>query len=704
MTGHAGCLALFVAAPAFLYAGAAAATLPVLIHLLNRRRYRRVRWAAMEFLLAAERSGRRRVELRDWLLVVLRSLAMLGIGLLVAGLHCDSPAGPRQAMHHLVLLDDSVSMGAARQGGGTVWQQAIEQIVRLAKHLAANSPGSSLRIVRASRTDEPVFDVERLTANEAARLATLLGAELPSYRAGVLAGAVNQAQPGEGALHVVSDLQAGDWKAIDSAMIERLGPAMVEVIDAGPADQANMAAGQLSFERPRPVTHVPLRLQCGVHNFGPAPRSPGSLRLAVGPAAQPAAEGSSVPVGQTAAVPLTLSFETSGPQPVAVEIGADSLPADNTVHQVIPVAEALRVALVAEGADALLLATALRPEGRQSSGIEVTRLSPAELESLAADRFDVVCICNLGRPSTGAAAALEGHAAAGGGVLFFVGDQVDPAAWNQVFYRDLVALLPAPLDQVRDGPAGGSQLSLAEGAKLLPSIAAAPAVLLGGPRVHRWYGLKAPPANRPANTVLKLDGGDPLIAVRNRAGLVTTTADKNWTDLPDHPLYVALCIELAQTLSRPAVWTAPVHVGEALEVDLGAEAAGRRVALHRPSYPRTPPVELTADARGRVVFGDTTEPGVYWLEAQQAGRPVERQGKAVNIDPAESDLRAVPAAELAARLGVSVSGAVAAEAKAPQRPLWRWVLGALAFLLGLEQLLAWRFGRAGRSFAGEPPA
>ncbi|MEX2185721.1 MAG: BatA domain-containing protein [Pirellulales bacterium] len=68
----------------FAIAGAAAATGPVVIHLLNRRRFRVVRWGAMDFLRQAIRRNRRILELRDLLLLVLRTLAVLLFGLALA--------------------------------------------------------------------------------------------------------------------------------------------------------------------------------------------------------------------------------------------------------------------------------------------------------------------------------------------------------------------------------------------------------------------------------------------------------------------------------------------------------------------------------------------------------------------------------------------------------------------------------------------
>ncbi|MBC7351188.1 MAG: BatA domain-containing protein, partial [Thermogutta sp.] len=67
---------MFVA-PWFILGGMLAAAGVVLIHLLHRRRFRVVHWAAMEFLLQAARRSRRMIELRDWLLLLLRMACLL---------------------------------------------------------------------------------------------------------------------------------------------------------------------------------------------------------------------------------------------------------------------------------------------------------------------------------------------------------------------------------------------------------------------------------------------------------------------------------------------------------------------------------------------------------------------------------------------------------------------------------------------------
>ena len=71
-------------ASSFAIAGAIAAAGPILIHLLNRRRFKTVNWAAMDFLREAIERNRKILHLRDILLLALRMLAVLLFGLVLS--------------------------------------------------------------------------------------------------------------------------------------------------------------------------------------------------------------------------------------------------------------------------------------------------------------------------------------------------------------------------------------------------------------------------------------------------------------------------------------------------------------------------------------------------------------------------------------------------------------------------------------------
>src|ERR1051325_5204716 len=96
---------------AALTVGGALVSAPILIHLINRMRFKRLRWAAMEFLLKAQKRSRRRLIIEQLLLLMLRCLLVLLTALLVSrflGFSFGSVAD--QETIHVVILDDTLSM------------------------------------------------------------------------------------------------------------------------------------------------------------------------------------------------------------------------------------------------------------------------------------------------------------------------------------------------------------------------------------------------------------------------------------------------------------------------------------------------------------------------------------------------------------------------------------------------------------------
>src|ERR1700684_4067713 len=97
----------------FLWWGLPLVGVPVLIHLINMLRHRRVQWAAMEFLLASQRKHRKWIILKQLLLLLLRMAAVAAVVFMVAQPLLRAQWGALfggSRTHHIVLLDDSYSM------------------------------------------------------------------------------------------------------------------------------------------------------------------------------------------------------------------------------------------------------------------------------------------------------------------------------------------------------------------------------------------------------------------------------------------------------------------------------------------------------------------------------------------------------------------------------------------------------------------
>src|SRR5215510_12718978 len=97
--------------PAAMAFGVTGVSVPVIIHLINRMRFRRIRRAAMEFLLKAQKRNRRRLIIEQLILLALRCILVAMVGLLVMRFVGFSFAdfAAKQGLH-IVLLDDTLSM------------------------------------------------------------------------------------------------------------------------------------------------------------------------------------------------------------------------------------------------------------------------------------------------------------------------------------------------------------------------------------------------------------------------------------------------------------------------------------------------------------------------------------------------------------------------------------------------------------------
>src|SRR5437773_993956 len=154
--------------PYTMVAGAALVSSPIIIHLINRLRYRRVKWAAMEFLLKSQKRNRRRLIIEQLILLALRILLVLLIGVLLARFISDALALTQpQSTQHVVVLDDTASMGDAwRQDGQPrstfdVAKKAIVEDIAGGAAQAQSGGAQALEIVRLCALDA-LFRIDRL--------------------------------------------------------------------------------------------------------------------------------------------------------------------------------------------------------------------------------------------------------------------------------------------------------------------------------------------------------------------------------------------------------------------------------------------------------------------------------------------------------------------------------------------------------------
>ncbi len=727
-------------------------SVPIVIHLLNRRRFQVVRWAAMEFLLQANRKNRRRVRLEHLLILLLRCLAMALIALAVSRPVATSGAlaglpGVGDPVERIVLLDDSGSMGH-RTGRTTAWERARQVVKRLVEDLEAEDKGDLLTIVRASRPDVPDL-LQGAARNERTKAALRalaeaepapLALDAPRLIERAVRRVVDDPQgPRQRVVYVVTDLRRRDWVG-EGDVLRALGEALraappdlrVLLVDAGDDETRNLGVTALAPTEKLAMVGVPLELVVRVANRGEAPVFDVPLMLEAGESRIPLPPIARIDAGQEAVARHRYTFPGPGVHALSVRLPDDALPLDDVRHVALEVRERLRV-LIVEGDDAAdgplggeadLLRLALAPPGDVLTGIEPVVVGAEALREADLSGYDAIVACNLEAWPAERVSDLERFVQRGGGLALFVGDLVDEAAWSRDLYKAGQGLLPCPLGRrveverddeapQLDAPPEGDEHPLSH------VFQGDRNPFLRRVRARVRLSCRLTEADSTSRVVLRLAEPErtPFIVEKpfgaGRVVLLNTTADLAWSSWPKDPSYIVTTQELVRLLAPAATAGRNLGCGEPLERAINPARTWPRATVEVPG--QEAPTELHAEPRPGsealwLSLPETRRAGLYVLRLEpRSGDPV-REPFAVNPDPAEGDLARAEGEQVTAALeGLPVrvvkpgaEGDVLTQSDGTRTELWRACLLLLTVALGLEQVLAWRAARhASTASAGE---
>jgi len=240
--------------PGYFAAAAALVSAPIIIHLINRMRFKRIRWAAMEFLLKAQKRNRRRLIIEQLLLLALRCILVALVGLLVMRFVGFSFAdfAAKQALH-IVVIDDTLSMtDQIKEGDRTtdsfqkakkeLWDKVVKKISQVnSKDRIMLLPLSKLAMDR----DFEVKTYDRLYADQNLKeletdLANLEPTKLHvSMQLGVKKAQdiINNNVESRITLYILSDFRDKDWYAAkDDKEKESIGKSAKSATKAGPSE------------------------------------------------------------------------------------------------------------------------------------------------------------------------------------------------------------------------------------------------------------------------------------------------------------------------------------------------------------------------------------------------------------------------------------------------------------------------------------
>jgi hypothetical protein len=724
--------ALGFANPLLLY-GLAAASIPIVIHLLNRRKFREMPWAAMRFLLAAIRKNRRRIRIEQWLLLAIRTLIILLVVAAMAKPFLEAFGAVIVGIrtHRVLVLDSSLSMGY-KSGDASRFDQAKALAAQLVKDSRRGDAVSVILMGDPPRVviGDPSYnlgDVKR----EVDDLAISDGGTDLVKTLDNVAKVLEGSQISQKEVVFLTDLQAASWRlppeAIEAAKrvfarLEARRPRFV-VIDLGKSGGANCAVTDLKLDAPVVTTGSTVLVRAVLRNFG-TERSDGvRVRLTADNSLGPE-EIVDLPPGED--VPVVFRQQFTGPVDHLVEVAIDddALARDNRRSMVVPVRDSVRVLLVdghyrseAYEAETDYLAQALSP-GEEPAGapkpIRVEVVSESRFSHRELTPFDVVVLCNVAQFTPPEVAALDDFLEQGGGVIVFGGDQVVADNYNRLLYADGKGLLPVPF-----GPSIGDAAKKEAGFFFNPLgfrhpivaefQAQSDPVVAGLTQAMTWqyHKLARPKEGSKAQVAIEFTSGDPAIieTIRHRGTvfLIATSADTGWTSWPIHRSYLPIMEQMVFLAAAGRLTERNIRVGQPFDQSFPAASGAAGVTVITPA-PKQQVVTSKLQVSGGVSqfhFEQTDVAGRYQVKIDP---PVaEDRSFAVNTDPAESDLVKLDRSGLSEQFPNwnfdyrTDFRELTRDASAVGRrgELHRPLLYAFFGLLLVESFLAWKFGHHG---------
>jgi hypothetical protein len=624
-------------APLFL-AGAAAAAIPIVLHLLKREPEPRVKFSAVKLLKRAPVEDADKRHLRELILLALRVAALLLLALAFARPFFATGAAVASSGVTVVALDVSYSMSAPGR---------FDRAKQLAKDAIARAPSGDLVgvVTFADEAEIVAKPTEDRTLAAAAVDQATPGFGATRYR-GALSAASQTFGGRRATIVVVTDLQENGWDAGDRVSVPV--SARIEVADVGamPPDLAVVAV--------RPQND---RVVATIRNTGPRARDARARLVIDGRAAGDATAS----IAPNQAADVTFAGAPRG-LAAAVEVDdPDGIQADNVRYAVLGGTSQSTLLVVSGsgdlGREGFYVQHALAAGGAAGGGYQVLSAAGSQLSGWSDDRLAphaaVLVVSTRGLERRGRE-AVAAYARKGGGVLIAAGADVDG-------------------DVIADVLGSGSTLQVVTATGMKPEPRALAPADVRHPIFQRFAGNAATLGLATFQNVARIGGsacqtlarfttGEAALiecpAGEGRALVLASDLDNRWNDFPLRATFVPFLHEVVRYLAN-----ARAHASEYLVVDAPSGA------------PRTPGVVTLSGA------------------TPSTGAPPRRV--AINVDAREADPSRMSADEFqSAVTRLKDVGSSEARIEARQQEdsqhLWQYVLALVAVTLAVEGLFAAR--------------
>ena len=661
----------------FAIAGAIGASIPLILHLLNRERARRLIFSTVRFIQMSHQTNVRRHKLKRLLLLLMRILMLALLGLAFARpFFADAPVitqktgGKRNAV---IILDTSYSM----QYEG-VFENAKKEAVEILDGLDASDAACLILSSDNARVVAPL-------GSEFSHIRTALNnAETSDEHTDYLdamqtADEVLQSIPiGGKQVYLIGDMQKRGWENFIET--DKLSPnVQIYFVDVRAEKPQNYAVTEISVPPVVLKEQKASQLVARVHNFGDEPVENLQVRLFIDGNAIDSVELDIEPDDLADAV-FKVEFQDEATHTGWVELPEDALGVDNKRYFTLQSLQSIKVHAVREQqrtrsryqtVETFFMKKAL------ASGSDAVQIDFTESVSVpnasTLESVDVFILADVAELSSGEAERVKAYVAAGGGLIVTVGDNIDADVYKQRLSGE-TGLMPCDFVQAVGDALNREQFRVLATVKYEhPIFAPFKEPNHGDFGKARFYRIFQAVPTKDATVIAAYDDGSPALFEKpygtlGRVLCFTSTIDREWNDLPIRAVYLPFLHEAIKYLALKDVDAAPNYrVGDSVELKVSEDESGdaarnREIAVFDPNNVETRlqrnENSTEVSSQGSVFYADTAVPGIYSVHTSGA----DSTYFIVNVDTTESDLAARDVEELTSMLKGAADESVEEEA------------------------------------------
>ncbi len=647
---------------ASLLAGTALVALPIVLHLIMRRKPKLLEFPALLFVQKRRDTNVRKLRLRHLILLLLRAaaIALLAFALARPSVKFGSMLGSQQAPVAAAVIVDTAPRMEYRHGNETRLQAAKKMGNWL---LAQLPPDSKIAVIDTGPRSPNDFQADRLAAKQQLnRLGPISDAQ-PVTRAveKALRRLADSNDIDRKEVYIFTDLTERAWPGEDAATFQaRIGevPGVgIYVIDVGVEDPTDFALGELRLSEQVLSSRSPLEIQAELRRIGPKDSRVVELFLIDedGNKQKRYEESYELADDETKPIDFLIGSLGVGTHQGIVQItGSDALEADDVRYFTVEVQPAWRILIAAPKPAqryALFLVQALAPaefrkRGRARFDCKVVDLNQLPNEPLS--DFAAVCVLDPAPLEPVVWQRLGDYAATGGGVAVFLGRNATKViSFNTPEAQEL---LPGKLLRQIRCPDGNTFLTLEDSQHAVLSLfrRVPGTVPWSDFPVFRYWQLE-----NPTGTILRYNNGAPALLEKPvGAGRVLTMT----TPVSDAPTLIAgdspretwnllpvgeawpfgmLMHQMMFYLAGNSEQRLNYFAGQTATLPIGGKNPHKEYLITTPDGLKFPQPADTD--RRELVIASTDQVGNYRAEAGGTESKVER-GFSVNMAPRQTDL------------------------------------------------------------------